>query len=497
MPISTAVDASAIARIIGIKTEFVPARDRGLLLLPQHLGVVGQGSDAATYSSAPLRITSAQQASTVYGLGSPIHLAALELLPISSSGVGTVPVTIYPLQAAGGAAPSVGAVAPVGVATVDSEYRVLIGGVLSAAFTVLTIDAVAAITAKMTVAINTVLEMPVIAVDGTTDVDLTSKWSGSSANGISLEVVGSTTAGVTFGITAMAGGLVNPDVDLALANVGTTWITMMVNLLEIDDAVNLARYETFAEGRWGAIIRKPLVVFTGNTEEDVTLAVAVPDANANSRVLSQLVAPDSKELPFVVAAAEIVPIIVIANNSPASGYALRSADSVAAGADSEQWTFVERDLAVKAGSSTVEVRDGVVHISDVVTFHHPSGNPLPEYRYVRDIVVLQNILFGLDLIFESPEWAGAPLIPDTQITSSRNARKPMHARAAVARLIDDLGLGALISNPEAAKAGVVAGLSATNPNRLDVKVPVQISGTINIISVDLCWSRNFGTNPIV
>ncbi len=78
-------------------------------------------------------------------------------------------------------------------------------------------DSVADIITAATAAINATLEMPVIATDATpgtsTEVGIASKWAGTSANDIVIEIVGPTTAGVSFAITQPVGGLVNPDVD--------------------------------------------------------------------------------------------------------------------------------------------------------------------------------------------------------------------------------------------------------------------------------------------
>ena len=44
MPISTAVDASAVARTVGIQTQFIDTNVGGVVLLPQHLAIIGQGA---------------------------------------------------------------------------------------------------------------------------------------------------------------------------------------------------------------------------------------------------------------------------------------------------------------------------------------------------------------------------------------------------------------------------------------------------------------------
>ncbi|MCK4518194.1 hypothetical protein KAT92_05420, partial [Candidatus Babeliales bacterium] len=441
MAISTAVDASAVARVVGIKTIFKNLRG-GILFLPQRIAVVGQGNSVAVYDNTKRQVTSAQEAGELYGFGSPIHLAVRQLLPVNGDGVGTIPVTIFPLDDDGAGVVSTGDVTPGGVPTVAASYLVRVNNIDSEEFVISVGDTVAVIVTAMTAAINAVLEMPIIAVDGTTKVNFTSKWKGTSANDIVVEVVGSTTAGNTFAITQAVGGLINPDVDDSLDQIGDVWETLVLNCMDVADTATLDKFSVFGEGRWGALTRKPLVTFTGNTALTVTLATTVSDARKTDRVNAQLVAPGSNDLPLVVAARQLARIAVLANNNPPHDYGSQDATGLVPGDDGAQWTYADRDSAVKKGSSTIEVKDGVANISDVVTFYHPTGGEIPAYRFVVDIIKLQQIIFNLDLIFATKEWDGAPLIPDDQPTVNRDAKKPKMAVAAVATMLDSLGLNA-------------------------------------------------------
>lgn len=485
--ISSAVDASAVARVVGIKTEFKNLSG-GVTLLPQRVALVGQGNSLSTYATTKAQYTSALAVAQAYGFGSPLHLAALQLLPVNGDGIGTIPLTVYPLEDDGSGVASAGDITPGGTPTVAASYVVKINNISSEPFVISVGDSVADVVTAMTDAINAVLEMPMIAVDNTTQVDLTSKWKGTSANDLYIEVVGSETAGNTFAITQPVGGLVNPDVDTALNQVGNVWETMFLNCMDIADTGSLIKYATFGEGRWGALVRKPCVVFTGNTLSTVALATAVSDARKTDRVNAQLVAPASNDLPFVVAARQLARIVKLANDDPPHDYGSQEATGLTPGTDGSQWDYLARDEAVKKGSSTIEVKDGVVNISDVVTFYHPTGDTNPAYRYVVDIVKLMNILFNYDLIFVTKEWDGAPLIPDDQPTASRSAKKPKAAIAAIAKMIDGLGLEAILSDPETAKSTIQAGINGSNPKRLDTACVVAISGNVNILSID----NNFG-----
>jgi phage tail sheath gpL-like len=497
-----AVDASAVARVVGIDAQYKDLRAGSIQYLPQHIAIVGQGSTAsAGYALEPYRITSARQAAQRYGFGSLIHLAALQLLPPTGGGVGSIPVTVLPVEGDDAGVAAVGSITPSGTVTVQGTYRARIAGILSAPFTTVVGDTVAIVCDKLVAAINAVLEMPVLATDGTTDVDLAAKWEGASGNDITVEVLDSTgsapTTGLTFTIVQPATGAADPDIAPALAMLGGTWVTMIVNTLGPTNTDALNALSAVGEGRWGQLVRRPFVAFTGSSEASVATATTITNARSTDRVNVQLVAPGSVHLPLQIAAAQVREIAKVANNNPPTDYGSRIVRGLVPGADGDQWDYAERDQAVKAGSSTVEVKNGLLNVSDVVTMYHPTGESPPAYRYVVDIVKLMQVIYNFDLEFATPAWDGAPLIPDDQPTVNANARKPSGAKAAVCAILDSLALEAIISDPATAKANTFAAISSSNPKRLDVRTTVQLSGNTNIISVDLFFGFFFGAPTLV
>jgi len=497
MAISVAVDPNAVARVVGIKTEFTDLRGGRVVNLPQRIAVVAQGSTAVTYATTKKQIASAFEAGSLYGFGSPIHLIAQQLLPPNGDGVGTIPVTVYPLVDDGSAAPSVGNILPAGAVTKAGAFVVNINEIVSASFVVEIGDTVGDICDKITDAVNAQVDMPVLPTDNTTDVDLTSKWEGVSANQLTISVDGPTDTGVTFGLTQPVGGLVNPDVDPALALIGTVWESLLINAMEETDTVTLDKIDTVGEGRWGSLVRKPFVAFTGAVEDDVDTLSTIPEARKTQRINSYIPSPNCPEIPFIIAARGVSRIAALANNNPPFDYGSQPLSGIEPGPDADQWSYTERNTLVTRGVSTTEIKDNVVNLADTVTFYHPTGDVTPAYRFVVDIIKLQNIIFNLDLIFMDASWDGAPLIPDTQPTTNESAKKPRMAVAAVNALIDNLGLAAIISDPETAKQTTVAQINGSNPKRLDLATTMQVSGNSNIISIDFDWGFFFGTDTVI
>ena len=136
-------------------------------------------------------------------------------------------------------------------------------------------------------------------------------------------------------------------------------------------------------------------------------------------------------------------------------------------------------------------------MSDTVTFYRPLGETPPAYRDVVDIVKLQNVIFNLNLIFNTPEWDGAPLINDDEATTNKAARKPSTAKSEVNRMIRGLGLQAILANTAAAIKLTTANINPQNNKRLDVTITIQLSGNVNVVSIDLNFGFLFGSPELI
>lgn len=491
MALSTAVPPSAVARVVGVETRFLNLQQNASSFLPQRVAVVGQGSDLATYTTTPVQVFTAAEVGTTFGFGSPLHLASKQLFPINDDGIGAIPVTLYPLDPAGGAVAAAGDVTLTGTQTNAASYQIRVSGIVSDNVLIPATTTAAAAVALFVTAINAQVDMPVIAVDGTLGVlDLTSKWAGESGNDIFIEVLG-IPDGIAFAVTQPTAGATNPDVDLALANINSIWETMVLNCLNSTDTTSLDKYKSWGEGRLDPLTNKTAIVFSGSVATD-TVLLAAGALRTTDRINSLIPVEASPNLPLQIVARALSRIAPLANSNPPNDYAGLELSGIIAGDESTRWTYAQRDVLVKAGISTVQIIDGAPRISDTVTFYHPVGEEPPAFRYVVDIVKLQNIQFSTEVIFANAEWDGVPLLNDDDVTINPTAKKPKDAVAVISSMIRGLGLNAIIADVEAAVATVAAEIDGTNPKRLNATFTVKLSGNANIISVDLNFGFNFG-----
>jgi phage tail sheath gpL-like len=131
MTISTAVDPSAVASVLGISVAYQNFGTGSAVRLPQIGYVVGQGNEAASYASAKFQASSAVDVGNRVGFGSPLHLSAVELFPADGDGLGTIPAWFYPLQAHGSGIAAVFDFTPSGAGTATATLRLRVGGILS------------------------------------------------------------------------------------------------------------------------------------------------------------------------------------------------------------------------------------------------------------------------------------------------------------------------------------------------------------------------------
>lgn len=325
-----------------------------------------------------------------------------------------------------------------------------------------------------------------------TKVTLTSAWKGTTTNDITLQIDGpSPGVGVNFAITQPVGGLVDPDPQSALDQVGESWETVVLNGLNLTNSTALDSYKTWGEGRWSADNKKGVLVFTGAKVTTPSSAIVVSDARKTDRINSQIPTVGSRNLPSVLAARAVARIASAANNDPSKDFCLKVLDGITPGSDGIQWNLSGRDAAIKGGSSTLEIVDSVARLSNVVTFYHPTGEDPPAYRHAIDSFKLMNITYNVRRIFETEEWAGAALVPDEQAVSRPSAKKPKMAKAELAALVKNLAAGALISDPDYSIKNMTAVISTQDPKRLDITLPLKLSGNANVINIEETWSFHF------
>lgn len=487
------VSASAISRVTGVRVSYKNFNAGAAQMLSQRLAVIGVGNHGVTYGTEKYECEgTAAEIGERYGYGSPLHLAARQLFPATGKSA-SFPVTFYPLAEADSAVQATGSIGCTGTATELGSGTVVIGGV-KAQFAVSKGAAAAVVLASVKDAINSVLEMPVIAgeiSDG--ELTITAKAAGTVGNNIQLAVVANV-AGLVFSTSEMENGAIDPDINTALVKVGEVWETAFLCCFNYNDAEKLEKAFVFVEDRWSDLVKKPCLFFWG-CNDGYAARTAVTDIRPTDYANVLVTSVASPELPWVIVARAMVnDILTTADSNPACGYK-GQLTGLAAGPDSLQENYTTRNNSVAKGASTNIKVGTVAELNDIITFYHPtSEGKFPSRRYVVDIMKIMNIVYNMRLILESDEKKGAPLVEDNTVTSNPAAIQPKMVKSELLNLAKTLADKAIIQDTEFTKDGLKADIDSENPKRLNVTFPVKLSGNAEVISGDIYYGFYLGGN---
>jgi len=484
------VSPATITRVTGVEASFRNFNQGNAAMLPQRLSIIGVGNDDAQYNLDKRQFFSAARVAETYGWGSPLHLAAEQLLP-SIGATAEFPVTIIPLERSALSAVATASIEAIGSATANGSGTVYIGGI-AAEFPVLKGDGASNVLDTIKLAIDSVLSMPVITGNVAGDnLPLTAKWSGDIGNLIKVEIEVNA-PGITLITQNLSGGAIDPIVTPALEKIGIAWETFILNTFAYDNTSRLDIYQQFVEGRWGALEKKPCLVAHGCTD-DLDTRTALTHARRNDYSNFLIVSVGSRELPFVIASRALLSdIITTANRHPPQNYK-GLLTGLHAGADDVQENTMQRNASITMGSSNNIKSGNVAELNDTVTFYHPANEgKFPSKRYVVDLVKLQNIIFNVRLIMEQDKLKGAPLVPDRDIVSSPVAIQPKTIKTMFINLADSLSLAAIISDADFTKKNLTVAIDSSNPKRLNVTYPVKLSGNIEVSSTEIYFGFYLG-----
>lgn len=487
------VSASAISRVTGVSVQYKNFNAGKAQMLPQRLAVIGQGNKGVVYTSDKYEAQgSASVIGELYGYGSPLHLAALQLFPVAGKGA-SFPVTFYPLQEGDAAVQATGSITLTGTAENAGSVKMAIGGIKAEA--AISSGATAdQVLAAMKDAIDSVLSMPVICgdiEDGT--MSLTAKVSGTAGNLISI-MIESAVSGLVFDITNMADGSGDADITDALEAIGDVWETAILPCYDYKSTGKLDALMTWGKGRWTDLEKKPVLAFWGCTDS-YDVRTAVTDDRKTDYINALITSVGSYELPYVIAAKAMVnDVLTTADDNPAQGYK-GFLEGLAAGSDEAQESYTVRNNSVMKGASTNIKVGSVAELNDIVTMYHPDEEgKYPSRRYVVDIIKLMNVVYNVRLIMESDELKGAPLVNDDAVTSNKSAVQPKTIKTKFLNLARSLSDKAIIQDVDFTKENLEVEIDSENPKRLNVVFPVKLSGNVEVTSSDVYFGFYLGGN---
>lgn len=447
-------DANSRAAAVGVgvkNVQFAPGSE----LVQRKVLVIGSYDDS-TYTSVaeevPIQVTSPEDAGNRFGFGYMIH----RLVKAVWAGSGGLECWVVPQAET--SAQAAGNIAVTGPATENGTLHLYIAGDY-VPVSVTSGDAATAIATAIGAAINADSDLPVTASVTDDDVTVTSKSEGTWGNEITItsnEGFGQETpAGVAVVVTDMSSGAGTPTISDALDALGTdddanlNYFTDVVHGY-LQDSTTLDAISTYNGlgndyvGCYSKLVGRPFRCLTGDTATGSgglsSLTTLGGNRKTTDRTNGVIAVPGSPNHPSEIAAIAIGVMAKLNNNRAEENYNGQLLPGVIAGAAADRWTssYDSRDSAVKAGVSPTKVdSSGAVFMQNVLTFYHPDNVPTASngYAAMRNISILQNVLYNIRLNFEQEKWQGITIVSD--VAKVANSVSKDKARD-VSAVLDDL-----------------------------------------------------------
>jgi len=506
MSISTAVGSERISRIVGYKLKkgnFPTSTPN----LPQRIFLLGQGNavNQATMPDTLREITSAKEAGTLYGFGSPIH-QMMRILR-NGDGVGGIPTVVFAQPDAEGATQTVITVdlTLATTATDSATHYVVINGRVGMdgaeyGYSVVKGDAVATILQKIADACNNVQGCPCIVAVDNGQLTFTSKWAGATAAELSVTFDDmDKDCGIVYSIESTVAGTGVVDLTDAIAGMGSDWNTIVINpygstVFTTLETVNGIPDPDTPTGRYAAIIFKPFISIWGSCEDDKAVLGAITDARKTQVTHALAPAPNSAGFTWEAAANMAYLFALQSQNNPHLDVNAKAYPDMPVPTDGiigDMSDYNNRDYLVKKGCSTVDLVAGAYVVQDFVTTYHPDGELPPQYRYPRNLMLDFNVRYGYYLL-ELINVVDKALAPSDQSIGVASTIKPKDWKQIIRSYADDLASRALIADADFMKESITVAVSLTNPDRLETYFRYKRTGIARIASTDAEAGFAFG-----
>ena len=506
--ISTAVELSRVSAITGyeIKGSLAGVKAGNL---PIRIAILAE-SNTANQTGLPtkLEFASAKAVGDVAGYGSPAHIIARILRPVSGDKLGGIPTILYPILEADTPTATVITISVTGTATKAVDHKIILCGRDqidgdSYSFSVAIGDTQEEITQKMADAINNVLSAPVIATITavTFELVLTSKWRGVSSAEVNASIdINNNAAGLTYAEDSKVAGTGLGSAADGTVNFGDEWNTFVINAVGADSAT-LNALELFngnandGTGRYVPTVFKPFMSFFGNNAITTLAGItAITDARKLEMTNVFCPAPNSDGFSFEAAANVVFLYAKMAQDTPQSDpINLVYPDMPASDDIGEFSNPTSRDAMIKVGSSTVKLNSAKYQIVDLATTYHPTNEPATAtiFRWVRDIVVYMNIKYKYSLLYVI-FVEGKTIVSDNKIVGAANTISPKRWKGVIAtQLSPQLQDDGLSADAEFMNENTAVQIGESNPNRFETNFKVKITGVARVGSNTIETLFNF------
>ena len=384
-----------------------------------------------------------------------------------------------------------GTVAITAPPTATGVLSLYIGGVLTS-LRVASSMANADVATALAAAINTNLDLPVTAAAATGTVTLTAKNAGLAGNSIDVQLNyrGSAAgealpAGMAVTITPMAGGLLNPDITDALANLSDNAFDFIA--VPYTDAANLDAMKAFLSsttGRWSwseQIYGGGYAAYQGTLGDLTTFGTSRNDEHMSITGYNGSPTP-----PWQWAASLAAAVAVSARADPALPLQTIALPAVLPPPPESRFILTERNVLLWDGISTFSVaQDGTVAIENQITTYQVNSFGMPDDSYLQ-VETLNTIAYVLRALKAdvTSKYARVKLAADgTRFAPGSAIVTPSIIRAGQIAKYQELEWDGYVQQSDVFAQGIIVEINSTNPNRVDVLYPAILINQLRIFAL--------------
>ncbi|WP_048994827.1 phage tail sheath subtilisin-like domain-containing protein [Burkholderia multivorans] len=344
-------------------------------------------------------------------------------------------------------------------------------------------------------------DLPVTAaVDSTTPgkVNITAKNKGLAGNDIDLRLNyrgaangERTPTGLGVTVTAMSGGLVNPDLTTALANLGDQEFDFIA--MPYTDSASLDAMKAFLStqtGRWSW--SKQIYGHAYGAYRGTLGAITTFGVTRNDEHMSIMGFNDSPTPSWILAAILAAAAAVSCRADPAQPMQTVTLDGFLAPPLQSRFELTDRNTLLYDGISTFTVADdGTVAIENLITTYQKNafGDPDDSYLEVETMNTLMYVLRQLKSVVTS-KYPRKKLAADgTRVVPGTNVVTPSMIKADLIAQYRSLEENGYVQGSAVFAQGLIVQQNSTNPNRVDVLYPAILIDQLRIFALLMQFSN--------
>jgi phage tail sheath gpL-like len=346
----------------------------------------------------------------------------------------------------------------------------------------------ATIATAMAAEINEDVDAPVTAADAAGVVTLTARHVGTLGNTIGLTVnqIGdeSTPTGETV-VTAMAGGLVDPDITLGLAALGDE--DMMWIASPYSDATNMAAMGAFlddATGRWGPLSQ--LYGHAVTASYDTVGNLSAQAALYNDKHISMIGVNGMPTPIWKLVAAAGAKVAQHLSSAPEISRPLQflTLEGIVAPRIVDRFNTVDRNTLLFDGVATIRYdRTGAVQLERMITLYRTNDAGAQDSTFLdiqtlaQSAFVIKSLRNRVLTLHGRQALAANGAVPSSSLVTPNDIRNTLIS--AYASLVDD----GVVEDVATFQTNLVVERNATDTSRVDVYLPFDAVGQLRVLAI--------------